>query len=140
MIEGGEAGVVFDGEGEEVEVGQAFGAFEDGKTTEVGQADLVWPKLMSGCLKDVGEEATGLHRGRETVGVSGPTQNSDEGVFREGAGGPTFDRSGLLKKPEGFRPMGMVGIAEGDQEIGIEEVDHCLPVAIAITRASSSSY
>lgn len=139
LVEGGEASSALCGEGEQVEVGQVAGRGEARKDARVGKGQVVGPELVPGGGEETLEEVSHLVRRTCWPDVGGLSQNAEEGVFSERAGGPAIRNSLLLKEAQGGNPLGVIGVAEGDQHVDVEQPDHALPRARASTRESSSS-
>ena len=95
---------------------------------------------MAGSGEQACEHGAGFARGADAAARAGTPLDAEEGVFCQRAGGPAFPHGAMFKKQERSGSVGMIGIAQSDQHVGIEELDHDFPAARAMTRASSSSY
>jgi len=95
---------------------------------------------MSGSGEQGRENKAGFTSGADAAVRTRTALDAEEGIFGQWAGSPAFRHGAAFKKPERSGAVGMRGIDQSDQHIGIKELDHDFPEAMAMTRASSSSY
>ena len=89
FVESGEAGLIFDGEGQEVEVGEDLRTGERREPLEVAEAKRIGPELMAwrGDVPD--EQLAGEMGSSRSVAVAGVSEDPDKCVLHQRAGGPT---------------------------------------------------
>ena len=139
-VERDEAPPTLHRECQEMEIGEIPGCREHREQPNVRERKIIVPELVTG-RRSQGIQKTSRLRGRARAArVATRAQDAEEGVFRQWTGGPPFDRRRFLKEAERGDSVGVIGVPECDQDVGVEELDHDEPEAIAITLASSSSY
>lgn len=75
-VEGGEAGLAGDGEGEQIEIGETFAGRKAGKRLEICQGYLVRPELVTGQSRQAAQEYSGLFGCAGAAGVKGISASS----------------------------------------------------------------
>lgn len=96
---------------------------------------------MAGCGKKALQEEAHVSRRTGTSRISTAAYHTEKRILRKRAGCPTFHRRGFFKEMKRRTAMGMIGIPQGDQNIGVEKVNHLATfVAISNILESSSSY
>ena len=139
-VQCGQAPSTFDSEREQVNVGERLRRREGRKKLGVGNRKVIWPELMTGCSAHRIQKSSRLGCGTWSTGVTGRTKNPSKAIFSQRTGSPAIGRGAGFKKSKRRYPMRMIGVPERNEHIDIEKLDHAFPVAIAMTRASSSSY
>jgi hypothetical protein len=119
-VKGGKTPAMLDREGKKIDVGQVRGWWECGKKPGVGKREVIGPELVARCSAYGLQKPASLSWGTGTKRVTGATENADESVFRERAGGPAVHRGTGFKKTERPGTMGVVGVCQSNQHIDIK--------------------
>ena len=120
-VEGDEAGLPRHGEGEQVNVGQVFGGGQARETLGIEQGVVVGPELVTGRGGEFAQQFAGGIGGAGAARVGGGAEDAEEGVFGERAGGPAGGHGVDFEETQGGVTVRMAGIAEGDEDVGVEQ-------------------
>lgn len=140
MIKGGKTSAVFPREGEEVVVGEMFVRGKLRERMRIRQGQIVRPKLMAGCGEEVLQELSCQGARPGTIAVAWISDDADESILNQRARRPPHF-VGQRNEANGCRMVRVISIRQGNQDIGVQKMDHAeaSPMAFCSSDSSNSS-
>lgn len=115
---------MFHGQTQKVNISQVLGGRQVGGNSGSQQGKIILPKLMPWSGEEAREENAGGLRRSWPTRIFGASEDAQKAVFDQWAGGPTMTRKAGPKKSPGGGGVRMGWIAERDQNVNVEQMDH----------------
>lgn len=124
LVKRGEASPMLHGKPKKVEVGKPIRSWKIREDGSCSEGDVIIPELMARHRKKASEERSRSLRGARPAWIFTAAENTQKIILNQWTGGPTVTiESPAVKCPGSFR-VRMGGIAERDQHIDIEKINH----------------
>jgi len=123
-IKRGKAATLLHGKCQEIKAGERQRSRQGGKARDITQAEVIRPELVARTCQDPGKDlAGGLWRSRPTR-ILAAAKNPQKTVFDQRTGGPPIPRKSGTEKIPGRRRMRMCRVAQGNEDIDVEQMNH----------------